>query len=187
MATSRNSSPTTSQIQPLTRHQSNYCCLFLPVRCRFIAGNTVVLEIATLWWRKPSGTTRTTGAFCRSCILAVSISTLSLCRTNRQALARLRRLTRVCSGVSGLSRIKGNVLVAKVDFFDHHAVPLFHSMKDDLLKGAVTDTSAALASNVALLGGVAESVKSLLAKCEEGGSMPDLDDLFAGLASSSSG
>ena len=62
-------------------------------------------------------------------------------------------------------------------FFDHHAVPLFHDMKADLLNGSVADTAAALADNVNLLGGVAESVKGLLAATQAGQPMPDLDNL----------
>jgi len=64
-------------------------------------------------------------------------------------------------------------------FFDHHAVPIFHSMKEDLLEGCVADTATALASNVAQLQRVSDSVKRLLSDAEEGKSMPDLTGMFA--------
>jgi len=63
-------------------------------------------------------------------------------------------------------------------FFDHHAVPVFHSMKEDLLNGSACDTATALASNVALLQSVSESVKKLLIDAEQGKSMPDLEGMF---------
>ena len=59
-------------------------------------------------------------------------------------------------------------------FYDHHAVPLFHSMKEDLLSGDVENTGAALASNVATLATVAQQVKALLANCEQGVPIPSL-------------
>jgi len=64
-------------------------------------------------------------------------------------------------------------------FFDHHAVPVFHSMKEDLLNGDVADTAVALADNVQLLQSVSETLKGLLAAAEQGNSMPNLDGMFA--------
>ena len=62
---------------------------------------------------------------------------------------------------------------------DSHGVPVFHSMKEDLLQGCVADTASALASNVAQLHKVSDAVKQLLADAEEGKSMPDLTGMFA--------
>lgn len=67
-------------------------------------------------------------------------------------------------------------------FFDHHAVPLFHHMKDDLLHGDVASAGMSLSSNVAQLGSVAESVKGMLLASETGRATPPLDDMFASVS-----
>ena len=64
-------------------------------------------------------------------------------------------------------------------FFDHHAVPVFHTMKEDLLNGCVTDTASALASNIAQLHAVADSIKCMLQEVEQGKPMPDLTGMFS--------
>lgn len=85
---------------------------------------------------------------------------------------------------SGMQRLfrsvarKGQRVGGEGRFFDHHAVPLFHSMKNDLLHGGVDTTSAHLAYNVATLAEVSESVKAILEASARGKGAPKLDGLF---------
>ncbi|MFK7914328.1 MAG: NAD(P)/FAD-dependent oxidoreductase [Pseudomonadales bacterium] len=60
-------------------------------------------------------------------------------------------------------------------FFDHHAIPLFHSLKEDLLTGPTADAGASLRRNVAQLQRVAASVNALLDDHARGMAPPTLD------------
>ena len=89
---------------------------------------------------------------------------------------------------SGMQRVfrsvarKGQRVGGEGRFFDHHAVPLFHTMKDDLLYGKHSAAGASLAHNVATLGPVAETVKKMLAASESGRAAPPLDGMFASVS-----
>jgi len=89
---------------------------------------------------------------------------------------------------SGMQRVfrsvarKGQRVGGEGRFFDHHAVPLFHTMKDDLLYGEHSAAGASLAHNVATLGPVAESIKSMLAASQSGCATPSLEGMFASVS-----
>lgn len=89
---------------------------------------------------------------------------------------------------SGMQRVfrniarKGQRVGGEGRFFDHHAVPLFHSMKEDLLYGDREKAASALADNVAALGDVSGVVKAMLARCEAGRTTPAFDEMFANVS-----
>ncbi|MEM1231030.1 MAG: tryptophan 7-halogenase [Pseudomonadota bacterium] len=71
-------------------------------------------------------------------------------------------------------------------FYDHHAVPIFHELKEDLLAGAPTESGAQLARNVATLEAAAVGVRAVLDGHGRGLRAPALDqvDGFASLVPS---
>ena len=89
---------------------------------------------------------------------------------------------------SGMQRLfrrvarKGQRVGGEGRFFDHHAVPLFHTMKHDLLQGQPSAAGVSLAHNVATLAQVSETVKGILAASEAGVPAPALDGMFVGAA-----
>jgi hypothetical protein len=84
--------------------------------------------------------------------------------------ASMQRLFRSAAKASG--RVGGEGL-----FYDHHAVSLFHELKEDLLSGRVEDASARLAINVDRLEAVTSSVRQIIKAQVEGVAPPALDQL----------
>ena len=62
-------------------------------------------------------------------------------------------------------------------FFDHHALPLFHTMKQDLLTPNLDNTSLDLQHAVGKLGQLSELTNDILARLDGGQDMPALDEL----------
>jgi len=62
-------------------------------------------------------------------------------------------------------------------FFDHHQIPMFHSMKEALLRGDSGCAGAELEASVLRLSQMGAALEALLERVEAGGVMPDLDEL----------
>ena len=98
----------------------------------------------------------------------------------RSNLTQLQRAAALNSSMQRLFRSaakKSDRVGGEGLFYDHHAVPLFHELKEDLLSGGAEDASSRLATNVDRLEAVTSSVRQILKAQVEGVAPPALDQL----------
>ncbi len=62
-------------------------------------------------------------------------------------------------------------------FYDHHEIPLFHSMKEDLLRGDCDCAAAELQNSVVTLENLSEVLDDLIYRTSDGAALPPLDDI----------
>ena len=62
-------------------------------------------------------------------------------------------------------------------FYDHHEIPLFHRMKEELLHGDSACAGAELGGSVAKLVDLSANLQGLMARVDRGAAMPGLDEL----------
>ncbi len=100
----------------------------------------------------------------------------------RSNLAQLQRAAGLNASMQRLFRkaaLATDRLGGEGRFYDHHAVPLFHEMKEDLLSGSASDACMRLANNVDRLEAVTDSVRQILRAQSDGVAPPALDQLGA--------
>ncbi len=91
---------------------------------------------------------------------------LEVAALNSGMQKRFRNIARGAERVGGEGR-----------FYDHHAIPLFHELKQDLLEGGKDQTEARLTRNLGQLRAVAKSVQGMLDAQARGVATPPLDQL----------
>lgn len=89
---------------------------------------------------------------------------LKVAALNSGMQKRFREVARAGARVGGEGR-----------FYDHHAIPLFHELKEDLLEGAADQTGARLQRSVAQLEAAAASVTGMLVDHARGAAPVPLD------------
>jgi len=96
---------------------------------------------------------------------------------NQQALFQAAALNTGVQAKFRSSARLGRRIGGEGRFFDHHEIPLFHSMKEGLLAGDSDHAGAEIQGSVATLQTLSESLDGLMQRLNAGAELPPLEEL----------